>query len=190
MASGGGPGAGQAEKIVKPGYHIRPKHDLHGLRQRRTDSSKGHLAGELPLTAMIDMFSILVIYLLMNFSATGDPFFMGRPGVVLPTAGKAKEMQSAPLLSFVKGTYYLDALTPDGGQLKIEDDSQNLHVIIQSLQKLQLQIKQKTPKEFNGRLNIQADENTSLLYIKRAMSAGTSAGWTSINFVVNPETSK
>jgi biopolymer transport protein ExbD len=138
---------------------------------------------------MIDMFSILVIYLLMNFSATGDPFFMGKPGVVLPTAGKAKEMKTAPLLSFVKGTYYLDALTPDGGQLKIEDDSQNLQTIIQSLQKLQLQIKQKTPKEFDGRLNIQADENTPLLYIKRAMSAGTSAGFTSINFVVNPETS-
>jgi biopolymer transport protein ExbD len=190
MANGGSSSSGQAEKIVKPGYHIRSKHDLHGLRQRRRESSKGHLAGELPLTAMIDMFSILVIYLLMNFSATGDPFFMGKPGVLLPTASNAKEMQTAPLLSFVKGTYYLDALTPNGGQLKIEDDSQNLLTIIQSLQKLQLQIKQKTPREFNGRLNIQADENTPLLYIKRAMSAGTSAGWTSINFVVIPDTSK
>lgn len=190
MASGGGSGFGHAEKIVKPGYHIRPKHDLHGLRQRRTDNSKGHLAGELPLTAMIDMFSILVIYLLMNFSATGDPFFMGKPGIVLPTSSKAVEMETAPLLSFSKGTFYLDALTPDGGQLKIEDESQNLQTIIQSLQKLQLQIKQKNPKEFNGRLNIQADENTPLLYIKRGMAAGTSAGWTSINFVVSPESAK
>lgn len=183
----GGDSWGHSEKIIKPGYHIRPKHDLHGLRQRRTDNHKGNLAGELPLTAMIDMFSILVIYLLMNFSATGDPFFMGKPGVILPKAGESKMMETAPLLSFAKGTFYLDALTPDGGQLKLEDDSPNQQKIIQALQNLQNQIKQKDPAAFDGKLNLQADENTPLLYIKRGMAAGTVAGWTSINFVVEPQ---
>ena len=67
-----------ADKIVKPGYHIRPQYDLYGLRRRRTDDSKGHIASELPLTSMIDMFSILVIYLLMNFSVTGEIFFSNK----------------------------------------------------------------------------------------------------------------
>lgn len=175
---------GNAEKLIKPGYHLRPKYDLHGLRRRRSDSGRGQLAGELPLTAMIDMFSILVIYLLMNFSATGDAFFMGKPGIVLPSSSRANIMATAPLLSFTKGVYYLDALKPEGGQLNIEDSSPNLRDITAALVKLQIDIKKKGPDAFDGKLNLQADENTPLLYIKRAMGAGTSAGWSSINFVV------
>lgn len=179
-------GGSSSDKLVKPGYHLRPKYDLHGFRRRRTDDHRGHLAGELPLTAMIDMFSILVIYLLMNFSATGDPFFMAKAGIVLPTSGKAAVMESAPLLSFSKGTYFLDALTPEGGMLKVEDTSPNLQKIAAALQDLQIRQKRKDPKSFSGKINLQADENTPLLYVKRAMGAGTSAGWTSINFVVTP----
>ena len=170
------------DKIVKPGYHIRPKYDLHGLRRRRTDDHRGQIAAELPLTAMIDMFSILVIYLLMNFSATGDPFFMAKPGVILPTSGQASPLTTAPLLSFSKGTFTLDAVSPDGVMVKVEDTSENLARIVESLQRLQSMLKQKDPKSFDGRINLQADENAPLLYVKRAMSAATSAGWTSINF--------
>lgn len=171
-----------SDKIEKPGYHIRPKYDLHGMRRRRTDDHKGHVAAELPLTAMIDMFSILVIYLLMNFSATGDAFFMSKPGIVLPAAGNAKELMTAPLISFSKGVYYLDVQDP---VVKLEDNTENLSQIIYALKQLETQIKAKRPKEFDGRINLQADENTPLLYIKRAMSAATSAGWSSINFVVD-----
>lgn len=171
-------------KIIKPGYHIRSKYDLHGLRRRRADSQRGQIAAELPLTAMIDMFSILVIYLLMNFSATGDPFFMTVPGIVLPVAGAASPLQNAPVLSFSKGTYTLDALAPNGKPMHVEDSSEDLGEITLGLKQLQHAIKARDPKLFDGRLNLQADENAPLLYIKRAMSAGTSAGWNRINFVV------
>jgi biopolymer transport protein ExbD len=180
---------GNAEKLIKPGYHLRPKYDLHGLRKRRSREERGQIAAELPLTAMIDMFSILVIYLLMNFSATGDAFFMAKPGIVLPSSGRAKLMSSAPLLSFTKGVYYLDALKPEGGILKIEDSTQNLSQVTAALEKLQLDIKRRGPEAFDGKLNLQADENTPLLYVKRAMGAATSAGWPSINFVVRPTAS-
>lgn len=177
---------GNAEKLIKPGYHLRPKYDLHGLRRRRTDTDRGQLSGELPLTAMIDMFSILVIYLLMNFSATGDAFFMAKPGIVLPTSDRSKIMQTAPLLSFRKGTYYLDAISGDGKQLQVEDSTPNLSLVTAALRKLQIDLKRKGPATFDGKLNLQADENAPMLFIKRAMGAGTSAGWTSINFVVRP----
>lgn len=178
---------GNSEKIVKPGYHLRPKYDLHGLRKRRSREDRGQIATELPLTAMIDMFSILVIYLLMNFSATGDAFFMAKPGIVLPTSGRSRLMISAPLLSFSKGVYYLDALKPEGGELKVEDSTLDLRLVTAALQKLQIDIKRLGPEAFDGKINLQADENTPLLYVKRAMGAGTSAGWNSINFVVRPK---
>ena len=87
-------------KLIKPGYHIRPRYDLHGLRRRRSDSHKGHVAGELPLTSMIDMFSILVIYLLMNFSATGEIFFLNK-NLALPKASKVNSLETSPIISIV-----------------------------------------------------------------------------------------
>lgn len=152
------------------------------MRRRRNDDQKGHIAAELPLTAMIDMFSILVIYLLMNFSATGDAFFSSKPGIVLPVAGNANELVTAPLISFSKGVYYLDVQDP---VVKLEDRTENLSQIIYVLRQLEAKTKAQRQKEFDGRINLQADENTPLLYIKRAMAAATAAGWSSINFVVD-----
>ncbi len=175
---------GNAEKLIRPGYNLRPKFDLHGLRRRRSREDRGQIASELPLTALIDMFSILVIYLLMNFSATGDTFFMAKPGIVLPSSSRSKVLISAPLLSFSKGIYYLDALVPDGGQMKVEDSTPDLREITAALIKLKVDLKQRGPEAFDGKLNLQADQNAPLLYVKRGMAAGTMAGWTSINFVV------
>lgn len=172
------------DKIEKPGYHIRPRYDLHGLRQRRGDSSKGQLATELPLTSMIDMFSILVIYLLMNFSATGDVFFESKPGLVLPTSGVASPLESAPLISFSKGTYILDALDPIQGQIRVEDASENLAQLSQALKNLEQTTRESRGSTFTGKVNLQADENTPLLYIKRAMAIATTSGWSRVNFVV------
>ena len=178
-----------AEKIVKLGYHIRPKYDLHGLRQRRTGDQRGHVATELPLTSMIDMFSILVIYLLMNFSATGDVFFMAKPGVKLPAAERASPLESAPLISYSKGVYFLDAIDPNQKQIEVMDNSHNLVRITAALKKLEVETKAAAAasngkSSFDAKINLQADENVPLLYIKRAMVAATSAGWTSMNFVV------
>lgn len=178
--------SGHSVKIIRPGYHVRPTYDLHGLRRRRKESNRGQLASELPLTAMIGLFSILVTYLLMNFSATGNPFFMAKPGLVLPRAGQANSMESAPLLTFSRGVYFLDAVAPDGTNIKIEDATPNLKEITTALHSLEAQIRTKDPTAFSGKLNLQADENTPLFYIKRAMAIGTATGWNSIAFVVTP----
>ena len=177
--------SGDSEKrIIKPGYHIRPKYDLHGFRERQTGDHKGHIAGELPLTPMIDMFSVLVIFLLMNFSSTGEIFYMSKAGISLPEAELSSQLASAPLISFSKGVFYLDAQTPSGKLINFEDRSENLKGIVEQLESLKRQQQSAGPKAFNGQLNLQADEQTPLLFVKRAMGAATAAGFTAINFVV------
>lgn len=179
--SGGGANGGNV--IVKPGYHIRPKYDLHGLRRRRTDEHKGHVAGELPLTSMIDMFSILVIYLLMNFSATGEIFFMNKD-LPLPKAGKANPLASSPLISIVGDNFILEAPVEYDNAAPVEDNSPALDRIAG-----QLKLYKETATAKNlpsaGRVNLQAHEDTDIGLIKRAMTASVSAGWTNINFVVD-----
>jgi hypothetical protein len=179
--AGGSPGG---NKIIKPGYHIRPKYDLHGLRRRRTDDHKGHVAGELPLTSMIDMFSILVIYLLMNFSATGDIFFMNK-NLPLPKATSTNPLASAPLISIVGANFILEAPGDyEAHGAKTEDASPALDQIMAQL-KVYKEKAAAQNLETGNRINLQAGEDTDLLLIKRAMMASVSAGWTSINFVVD-----
>src|SRR5262249_289577 len=85
--------------IEKPGYHIKPKYNLRGLREDGKGDGKGHgTTFDLPLTSMIDMFTILVIFLLMNFSATGEIFFIQK-NVKLPEATHSKPLETAPLIS-------------------------------------------------------------------------------------------
>lgn len=177
-------GISTRQRIETPGYHIRARYDLHGLRQRRSDSSKSQLATELPLTSMIDMFSILVIYLLMNFSATGDVFFDSKPGLVLPSSGASSPLESAPLLSFSKGTFTLDAIDPKQGLIRVEDATENLAQLSQALKSLEQTTREARGDSFTGKVNLQADENTPLLYIKRAMAIATTSGWNRVNFVV------
>jgi biopolymer transport protein ExbD len=171
-----------ANKIIKPGYHIRPKYDLHGFRRRRTSNSKGHIATELPLTSMIDMFSILVIYLLMNFSTTGDVFFMNK-GLPLPKATKVSSLQSGPLISIVGEEFTLDAPSEYEGGGALKDATPSLESITGQLRTYKDRAAAKNMKTDN-RVNVQAGEDTPIGLIKRAMTASVSAGWTNINFVV------
>ena len=41
-------------------------------------------------------------------------------------------------------------------------------------------------RDFAGRVNLQADENTAVVYIKRVMNTLIESGWTNINFAVMP----
>jgi biopolymer transport protein ExbD len=175
-------GSTSGERLVKPGYHLKPKYDLHGLRRRRNNDGAGHVAGELPLTSMIDMFSILVIYLLMNFSATGEMFFLNK-NLPLPHAATTNPLATGPLLSLVGDNFVLDA-PPDWGSIPaVEDNSPNLTQITAGLNELK-NIAQEKNIDTHNRVNIQAGEDMHLGEVKRAMAAAVQAGWTNINFVV------
>jgi biopolymer transport protein ExbD len=175
-------GSKSAGKIIKPGYHLRPTYDLHGLRMRRTGQGKGGIAGELPLTSLIDMFSILVIYLLMNFSATGEIFFQNK-GLALPKAQVTNEMRSSPLVSLVGSDFVLDVPQEYGGDQNTSDSTPELSQLTLHLKELRT-IATDRGLNSQDRVNIQADEDTPIGEVKRAMSASVSAGWTNLNFVV------
>ncbi|MBY0470510.1 biopolymer transporter ExbD [bacterium] len=69
-------------------------------------NSRSVLAG-LMLTPMVDMFSLLVIFLLQNFSASPDLLYVSK-GVTLPVAVSGAEMEDAPVLSIATDGVYFD----------------------------------------------------------------------------------
>jgi biopolymer transport protein ExbD len=176
--------------IVKPGFHLKPKYDLKGLRAlvRGGDRDKREIAVELPLTSMIDMFTILVIFLLMNFSATGEIFFIQK-NLKLPEATYSRPLQGAPLITVTTGGVTLEAENVGDNPLTVQETDQNLPKLSSALRQIRIIEETIRPGEpFKGNINIQADEATPLVYIKRVMQTCIQEGWTGINFAVrDPE---
>lgn len=169
--------------IQPPGYHIRPKYDMKKIREKLT-SHTTELQAHLPLTAMIDMFSTLVIFLIMNFSATGEVFFISKD-VKLPEATYSRPMESLPLISITRSGVILEAEKIGDNPVYLEEKDANLPKLKLKLQQIRILSQTIRPDEpFKGQVNIQADINTPVVYIKRVMNTLISEGWNGINFAV------
>lgn len=170
--------------IVKPGYHIKPKYDMKGFREHLKGGQTRSLIIELPLTSMIDMFTILVIFLLMNFSATGEIFFIQK-NLVLPEANYAHPLESAPLITVTENNITLETQKVGDNPLTVQESDQNLPRLASALKQIRIMEETIHPNQpFKGQVNIQADEKTPLIHIKRVMQTCILEGWTGINFAV------
>ena len=175
--------------IESPGYHIHPQYYLHHLRRIRFSGAKHEPHFDLPLTSMIDMFSMLVIFLLMNFSSTGEVFFIPTKDLIMPEAQHGRQLETAPLITIARdGSVRLDSEAVGSlPHTSIEDQGENLAALrmrLQQMRAVEMQIKPNV--EFKGQINIQADEQTTSERVKKVMVALIQEGWTGINFAVRP----
>ena len=170
--------------ISPPGYHLGPKYDLHFVRRRRQKAHKRDFSDSLNLTAMIDMFSILVVFLIMNFSSTGEIFFITK-NIKLPDAAHARPIDNAPLISIAGNTITLESEKVGENPIYLEEKDVNLPRLKSKLQQMRILTETINPGQpFTGHVNVQADMNTPVVYIKRVMNTLISEGWTGVNFAV------
>src|SRR4051812_45652774 len=73
---------------------------------RRLGTRRLMVAG-LMLTSMVDMFSLLVIFLLQTFSASPELAVITK-GVTLPSSATSRELKDAPVLSIAQDGVFLD----------------------------------------------------------------------------------
>ncbi|RME15644.1 MAG: biopolymer transporter ExbD [Bdellovibrio sp.] len=117
----------------------------------------------LTLTPLVDAFSILVIYLLVNTSMDATPFQIEK-GVRLPLATHTQAMKEGVVLKIKKGVYFIDD-----------------HKI--SARRL-VQVLKKKKAEKQARLIVQADKKSSFRVISPVMIAGSVAGYDTVKFAV------
>jgi len=177
---------GSAKRLITtPGYHIKPQYDLEGLRKKMESSSGREFDVVLPLTSMIDMFSMLVIFLLLNFSATGEAYFVNKD-IVLPEAAHARPIESLPLVSITPEGIYLDSNAEDARPVKVDLEDEYMLPLVNELNRLKsiqanFEAAGLKPKK---QINLQADMNTDVKYIKRVMNILINNDITGINFAV------
>jgi biopolymer transport protein ExbD len=139
----------------------------------------------LMLTSLVDMFTIIVIFLLMNFSANGEVLYMSKD-IKLPDAYHGAMLERAPVISVSA-----DAVTFDGRLLLSTGDLEKGDVLnvpeledaLRDEKRRYEQIHANDPDHpFKGLVNVQADRRIAFKVIKRVMFACNQSGFGNINF--------
>ena len=194
--------------IYKPGQRFR-YHRILGKR-----SGKRTVAALLSLTAMVDMFTVLAVFLLQNYRVEEIQL---KKSVPLPEATAIKKLRPAHVVVVTKDEIYLD----DKVVAQFETVKEQEHWLIIPLQeglqkaieekKLEMEsglknalksaMSDKSPEEMSeeereeerskryawGRVTMQADKDIDFLTIKKVMYTVTEAGASLLNFAVTPK---
>lgn len=176
-------------------------------KHMKKKKGKRETAAVLQLTAMVDMFTVLVVFLLQNYNVTGQVIYIPKE-VVLPKAESTKELKPAVVVTISDKEVLLDKTAMiSGDDLKAQENwmIEPLHKGVieaikvakeeyeRSLQKkLQTAVEaargeaEKDPTPWN-KVTIQADKGIDFLTVKKVMYTITEAGAGEINFAVNKE---
>ncbi len=143
----------------------------HSIIRPQGSDRKKSIVADLLLTALIDAFSILVIFLLMSFSS-GEMLFVSK-GQELPKASHAAVLERNTLIKIENDRLYL------------EDKEVALADIVTAL----LQARKEwadlhAGQEFPGILTIQADRRIKFEQISQVIQASSHAGFSDIKFAV------
>lgn len=176
-----------------------------GLRARRGAPGAGakrNVVATLSLTAMVDMFTVLVVFLLQNYAVTGE-ILQIESDVTLPDAREVKELAPANVVVISENRIMLNNdMIMTYKEVKSQNDwmVRDLRSKIITLikegekekSKLTNQLKSAAEKNRSGevkldrfrKMTIQADENIDFLTVKKIMYTLTEAGIFEINFAV------
>src|SRR5439155_10670655 len=102
--------------IVTPGKRPGDRVAASKVFGKKFNRTKKNGYASLMLTSLVDMFTIIVIFLLMNFSANGEVLYMSKD-IKLPDAYHGAQLDRAPVISISP-----DAVTFDGRQVLATDD--------------------------------------------------------------------
>jgi biopolymer transport protein ExbD len=188
--------------IHAPGERYR--YNKH-LRKKK---GKREVAAILQLTAMVDMFTVLVVFLLQNYNVTGQVLYIPKE-VILPKAERIKELKPAVVVTISEKEVLIDkdvilsgdqvrgqeawmleplhkrlvaslALAKEEHEKNIQKQLQSVVVAARGEQDL------KDPNPWS-KVTIQADKGIDFLTVKKVMYTVTEAGAGEINFAVTKE---
>ncbi len=138
----------------------------------QSESHKRVVNAELLLTALIDAFSILVIFLLMSFSSTGEIIFMGK-GMELPKAAQGDLLDRNPVVKVEEGKIFLE-----DKEVKAED-------LTAALLEVRKKYGETHPnEEFPGVITVQGDRRLKYETLNGIVLASSQAGFSDIKFAV------
>lgn len=176
--------------VTIPGYHLASPRDLKELRYKLKGGGRSRkLAEDLTLTSLIDMFAVIVFFLINTFSTSGDASFINSD-IKLPAAEHAMELKRAPIVTVMQ-----DKVTLEGGEQNADSNGGIIDKIEETdweLPKLQSKLLEykkffesiHTDVKYPPVVIIQAAKDLDFLYVKRVLFTLTKMGFSDINLAV------
>jgi biopolymer transport protein ExbD len=174
--------------------HPPGKRDRHNRRAR---SGRRKIVATLTLTAMVDMFTVLTVFLLQNYNATGQVIHIPKE-VILPKASEVKELTPAHVVTIsskellidetmvtdfqtVKDTngWIIPILRDKLTRILKEEEQKNKSSLKENLKRaVRGQSKDKEEKVDKPwtRVTVQADKDIEMSILKKVMATVTEAG--------------
>jgi biopolymer transport protein ExbD len=166
----------------------------YGVRLRKSrvfgegGTVKKTIFADLLVTPLVDMFVIIVLFLIANFSATGEILMMTND-IQLPEAKNVAEVEMVPVVLVSKTDIMVDGTSV----ARLADIEGAEYLNIPALEEKLREMKKKTEDlhamagdsdAFKGGVNIQGHKEVEFKHIKKVMFSCATAGFGNINFAV------
>jgi len=154
--------------------------EKHLINRKRKKNWAIKAAGfTLMLTSMVDMFSMLVVFLLQTFSSS--PEILVTKGVQLPTSITPAQVREAPVIAIAgDGNLYLDQKLVG----KTAMVSKKPGVLLNKLNLIKKEWASSHTSPFTGEINLQADKEIKSTTVAMIMGILTSSQFHSIELAV------
>ena len=172
--------------IVTPGKRPAKRFEHSRVLGGKMRHGRKTTNAELNVVPMVDMMTMLVIFLLQQFSATGEVLYMQKD-IRLPDARHGQMVEAAPTVAIsaeqvvVTGQKVADVadLDRDAGYLDIPALEERLR---EERKKWDFIHQNDPARKWDGLVTIQADQKVPFRIVKRVMYSCGVAGYFNLNF--------
>jgi biopolymer transport protein ExbD len=172
--------------IGKPGKVLLRSVPLKFVSKKVTGHGRKSTNVEIPLIPFIDFLIVLVVFLLISFSASGE-LLAQKPNLTMPKAGNVVNLDIAPVIAIDTIVVTLDGRRmADTATLAADPKVERIEQMIQDLETLKRNWSILHPQEpFPGQVVMQADVSIDYRVIKKIMFSASQAGYANVSFAVN-----
>jgi biopolymer transport protein ExbD len=172
--------------IVQPGKRPAPRFAKSRVIGGKFGRGRKGVNAELNVVPMVDMMTMLVIFLLQQFSSTGEVLYMQKD-IKLPEAQHGQMIEEAPVVAVsAQQVVVTGQKVADIGDLDRDSGYLNIPALEERLRDEKKRwdfIHQNDPsKKWDGLVNIQADQKVPFRIVKRVMYSCGVAGYFNLNF--------
>lgn len=174
--------------IHSPSLSLSLSTDSYGDEKKA--NTKKQILTSLTLTSMVDMFAIIVVFLLQNFSSQGEVFTIPND-LVIPQTKYAEELKQAVTVTISKSKLIVENMgSKYENDLSVIDKKVILisKVAEQLANERNLNEKSANPRIDikNGLINIVADVKTPFELVRKVIFTCHTAGFGNINLATMP----
>ena len=172
--------------VNKPGRVLLRNVPLAFVSRKVTGHGRKSSNLEIPLIPFIDFLIVLVVFLLISFSASGE-LLAQKPNLTMPKASNVVTMEMAPVIAIDPIVVTLDGRRmADTATLAADPKVERMEQLIQDLETMKRNWSILHPQEpFPGQVIMQADVSIDFRVIKKLMFSASQAGYANVSFAVN-----